>query len=54
MLDVYRMMQLLVDKAVSHSCKPNVFKLQKIPLRFITHYATPQRYKMLYYRQHWL
>lgn len=30
MLDVYRVMQFLVDKAVSHSCKPDVFKLQKI------------------------
>lgn len=30
MPDVYRVMQLLVDKAVTHFCKPDVFKLQKI------------------------
>lgn len=32
MLDVYRVMQLCVDKAVSHSCNPDVFSLQKILL----------------------
>lgn len=35
MLNIYRVIQLLVDKAVSHSCKPDVFKLQILyyPLR---------------------
>lgn len=30
MVDIYGVMQLLVDTAVSHSSKPHVFKLQKI------------------------
>lgn len=30
MIDIYGVMQLLVDRAVSHSSKPHVFKLQKI------------------------
>lgn len=53
MLDVYRVMQLCVDKAgIPATLMFSVCR--RFSYYWITHCATPQGYKILYYRQYLL